>query len=85
MVLLEAANIAFLQGVNNMKICADRFKEHESQRPSSPSDVGHLLLLADIDLEVVVPLVDTHNLVLINLVACSTEQLAPLLDALQGI
>lgn len=34
----------------------------------SPSDVVHLLLLADVDLEVSVALVDADNLVLIDLV-----------------
>ena len=48
---------------------------------SSPSDVGHLLLLANVDLQVIIPLVDAHHLVLIHLVARTTEQLAPLLNA----
>lgn len=51
----------------------------------SPSDVVHLLLLADVDLEVCVALVNTNNLVLIDLVARPTEELASLLNALQGI
>ena len=38
------------------------------QSSCSPSDVGHLLLLADIDLEVAVSLVDAHHLVLVHLV-----------------
>lgn len=52
---------------------------------ASPSDVGHLLLLADIDLEVSVPLVDAHHLVLIYLVTSFTKQLASLLDAFQSV
>ena len=52
---------------------------------SIPSDVGHLLLLADIHIEVVVALVDAHNLVLIHLVTCPHKQLASLLHAFQGI
>lgn len=44
-----------------------------------------MFLLADIDLEVVIALVDADHLVLIHLVTCPTEQLASLLDALQSI
>ena len=83
--LKQRAQLSCKASVIQSNNCVARLKEQQSQRRSSPSDVRHLLLLADIDLEVIVPLVDTHDLILIHLVTCSTEELAPLLDALQGI
>lgn len=61
---------------------ADPKPTTQTRTSCSPSDIVHLLLLADIDLKVSVALVDANNLVLIHLVACPTEELASLLDAL---